>query len=250
MLGGNDIGPRGEFQLLFVSAMLLVGAIINSIIFGNMAVVLQAMNKKSTMLQDKLEAANEAMKNLKIPEKLKIEVDGFLSHAQSGLDSQKELDDFLKMLSPSLNKKVAAYIFHEAIVSNKLFHGQADTIRMILQYVETKLFLPECEIIRQNDEGKSMYFLARGECDIYIKDTNKDEQFVKTLESPDYFGEVSLIKNCKRTSTVISRSYVTLAELSKESFQLILDSNPELFKIFERNIRNNYNDKWKKFVKR
>jgi ABC-type tungstate transport system substrate-binding protein len=54
MLGGNDIGPKGEFQLIFVSIFLLLGAIINSIIFGNMAVILQSLNRKSTEFQEKL----------------------------------------------------------------------------------------------------------------------------------------------------------------------------------------------------
>ena len=194
MLGGNDIGPRGEFQLLFVSSMLLAGAIINSIIFGNMAVIFQAMSKKSTILQEKLEQANEAMKNLKIPEQLKIEVEGFLSHSQNGLDSQNELDLFLKMLSPSLKKKVSTYIFADVILENPIFENHPDIIKVLLQYIDIKLFLPEAEIIRLNDEGRSMFFLARGECEVYIKDENKNEILTTTLSSPNYFGEVSLIK--------------------------------------------------------
>ena len=250
MLGGNDVGPRGELQLIFVSLMLLVGAIINSIIFGNMAVVLQAMNKKSTMLSEKLEDANEAMKNLNIPEHIKMDVDTFLNHSQSGLDAQQELDKFLKMLSPSLKKKVSAYIFSDVILKNPLFEGCEDATKAIIQYIEIKLFLPEWEIIRQNEEGNSMFFLARGEWDVYITDQVQKEIFANSLSSPDYFGEVALIKECPRTATVVSKSYVTLAELQAKNFEIICEAHPEFYKILEKRIRKRYNDKRKKFIKR
>ena len=65
MLGGNDIGPRGEFQLFFVTIMLLLAAIINANIFGNMAVLIQALNRKVANFQEKMEYASETMKNMK-----------------------------------------------------------------------------------------------------------------------------------------------------------------------------------------
>jgi hypothetical protein len=42
------------------------------------------------------------MKNLKIPQCLKEEVEFYLSSSQSGLDHQEELDSFLIMLYPRL----------------------------------------------------------------------------------------------------------------------------------------------------
>jgi uncharacterized membrane protein YciS (DUF1049 family) len=62
MLGGNDVGPRGEFQLSLVATLLLFGALINAVIFGNMGVMLQSLNRKSSTFQEKLENATEAMK--------------------------------------------------------------------------------------------------------------------------------------------------------------------------------------------
>lgn len=70
MLGGNDVGPRGEFQLHFVSIMLFTGAIINALIFGNMAVMVQSLSRKASLFQEKIENANEAMKNLKMPSQI------------------------------------------------------------------------------------------------------------------------------------------------------------------------------------
>ena len=54
-----------------------------------------------------------------------------------------------------------------------------------------------------------MFFLAKGEMDVYVTDENQIEKYTKTLKSGSYFGEVALLKNCKRTASVISKNYST-----------------------------------------
>jgi hypothetical protein len=39
MLGGNEMGPRTDFEIGFVVFIMLAGAIINANIFGEMAVL-------------------------------------------------------------------------------------------------------------------------------------------------------------------------------------------------------------------
>lgn len=48
MLGGNEMGPRTHFEMGFVAFVMLAGAIINANIFGEMAVLVQMINRKST----------------------------------------------------------------------------------------------------------------------------------------------------------------------------------------------------------
>lgn len=60
-----------------------------------------------------------------------------------------------------------------------------------------------------------MYLIARGECIVNIFD-EKGSLITdyKSLKIRDYFGEISLIYNCKRTATIISKKYSTLAVLT------------------------------------
>ena len=79
LLSGNDVGPRGDFQvsksrrtfqIAFGTACIVMGAMINANIFGNMAVLLQGINRKAAQFQEKLDTANTAMKNMKISDDL------------------------------------------------------------------------------------------------------------------------------------------------------------------------------------
>ena len=70
LLAGNDMSPQGYVQIIFVTILLFAASIINANIFGNIAVLLQQIYRKSSNFQDKLEMATSTMKNINIPEKL------------------------------------------------------------------------------------------------------------------------------------------------------------------------------------
>ena len=218
MLTGNDVGPRGNFQVAFVTASLLLGAIINANIFGNMAVLLQGINRKASRFQDQIDTANTAMKKMKLPEEIQQKVQHFMMFTQSSLDQQKELDAFLDMISPSLRLEVTRHIFGEAIANNDVLRGKADLIEFIVYKLTTLLYLPEDTICKQGDIGAQLFFLAKGECEVWVRDELKKDRRVKLLRRGQLFGEVALIKKCRRTATVKSLNYCTCAALDAEHF--------------------------------
>lgn len=251
MLGGGDVGPRGEFQLLFVAIILIMGAIINANIFGNMAVLYSALNRKAATFQEKMEDANETMKNLKVPDTIQEEVKSYLSYTQSNLDHQNEFNKFLEMLSPSLRIQISKHINYDALISNKLLSGNEEVIQVILSDLTTHLYLPEDEIIRQGDiTADTMYFIAKGSWEVFVIDENSISRSVTLLEKGNYFGEVALLKDCRRTASVISKNYSTWAGVKKASLSELLTKFPNIKDMFSSYITKSYNDKWHKFMKR
>ena len=93
-----------------------------------------------------------------------------------------------------------------------------------------------------------MYFIRNGRYSIHVSDNfitntnlkfddedekNQDENIVSELFDGDHFGEIGLIYETKRTATVRSENYGTLAKLSKSSYQEMMktfDSMSTLFK--------------------
>ena len=78
LLMGNDGFPVGDVQTFFVVFSNTVGAIINANILGNMAVLIQDLNKKNDAFQKKLDRVNTAMQNIRLPADLQSRVVGFL----------------------------------------------------------------------------------------------------------------------------------------------------------------------------
>lgn len=49
LLGGNEMGPRTDLELLVINMLLILCAIINANIFGEMAVLVQSAGRKAQM---------------------------------------------------------------------------------------------------------------------------------------------------------------------------------------------------------
>ncbi|CAI2368538.1 unnamed protein product [Moneuplotes crassus] len=250
MLGGNDIGPRGSFQLAFITSLLFAGAIINANIFGNIAVLLQQLNRKATKFQEKVENANAAMKNLSIPSKIQFEVQRYLDYTQSTSDHQQELKNFLGLIPPSLSELVVKHISEQALNKNEVFQNNSNILDSILTELVPCQYTPEDAIVRQGEKAENIYFLCKGECDVLVTDQSLKESFVKELHQGAYFGEIALLKNCRRTATVKSKNFTTLVSLDSQSFLEMVSVNPDIAESMNKHIKVSYKDRWKKFIKR
>ena len=101
---------------------------------------------------------------------------------QNNLDNQKELDNFMQMISPSLRNKVTKYIFMDAVSANPIFQqGGLDLIDFIINDVTTLLFLPEDNIIRQGQHGDTLFLVAKGDCTVWVKDHMKSQVYLNSL---------------------------------------------------------------------
>lgn len=178
---GNEIGPRGIFQLLYLSVLLLMSAFINATIFGNITVILQVMNRKTAILNEKLDTASSAMMKLQISDPVQNKIKEYLVVTHSSWDQQKNMEEFMQMLSPSLKLEVTREIFDDCILENKVFEKKTEVLEFILQDIVIARFEPEDTICRQGDEGKCIFIIASGSCTVYVYDQFNKESEWNTL---------------------------------------------------------------------
>lgn len=68
-----------------------MGAIVNALFFGELAMIISAMNVKKIRFEEKVETAQSAMKNIKLDPNTQTKVVKYLSLSQRYLDSQFQL---------------------------------------------------------------------------------------------------------------------------------------------------------------
>ena len=64
----------------------------------------------------------------------------------------------------------------------------------------------------------------------------------------DHFGEVSLIYKCKRSASVISRNYNTLAKMTGSRYRELVAEYPEYEIALKKHVRETYDDPKIRFV--
>ncbi len=98
-----------------------------------------------------------------------------------------------------------------------------EEIRRLSERVRIRVFGAGEVVVRQNEEGDSLFIVRRGSLDVRI-----DDAPVGTLREGEIFGEMSLLTGEKRKATVTAASEVRLIEISKEDIEPVIRANPRL----------------------
>lgn len=77
---GTDIAPINTVQTIYSAIVVVFGALFCAFIFGNMASLLSAMNKKEQIFQQELDMAGSTMRALKLPEELQDEIIKYITY--------------------------------------------------------------------------------------------------------------------------------------------------------------------------
>jgi len=72
-------------------------------------------------------------------------------------------------------------------------------------------------IIREGDEGESVFFLYKGDVDI-----TKEGKYLLTLDQPTAFGQNALESNEKRSASIISKGVTKVLVLLKRDYNVII----------------------------
>jgi hypothetical protein len=110
-LGGNEMGPRTNLEIFAMLGILLGLTMYNATIFGEMTVLVSEVNKKAANFQDQVDVANTAMKNMNLPKDAQNDVRTYLITTQGTQHEKKQLEEFMSLISPSLQEQVAVSIF-------------------------------------------------------------------------------------------------------------------------------------------
>ena len=211
-------------------------------------VLVAVINTKTSQFVEKLDTCNTAMKNLKMSMDLQSEVVGYLTYTQAMLDSQRELETFIGLISPSLKEKVIKEIFSDVLSKNKIFKGHDQLIDSLTRKLQTKIYQPEEHIINQGEDADKIYFISNGGAIVYVRNRHGIKKKVNALKNGELFGEVAILNNSKRTATVKANNYSTIAHIEKDVF----------FRLFSKHIpvltalkakRKEYQDEYKLFIK-
>ena len=116
---------------------------------------------------------------------------------------------------------------------------------MLVSKLGTSLNIPEEKVIEQDYDGKekNMYFIGKGDCEVRVRDhLGNEHDNIRVLNEGDHFGEISLVYRCKRSATVISRNYNTLASMEEDRFRELIAEYPEYEIELLKHIRDVYKD--------
>ena len=98
----------------------------------------------------------------------------------------------------------------------------AKSIAELMNFLQAHSYPPHWEVIRAEDLGESMYFIASGEVLI-----ERSESSV-TLHSGDFFGEIAMIDQVPYEFTYSTLAHTKILELSRDDYMRLCRAQPEI----------------------
>ncbi len=96
-----------------------------------------------------------------------------------------------------------------------------------------RVFAPDEAVVRQGQQGKSMFVIHRGTVKVQIREEGAAKT-LQTLREGDFFGEMGLLTGEPRTATVIAEEETEVLEINNVCLKPILEENPDLVTGFSR----------------
>ena len=104
----------------------------------------------------------------------------------------------------------------------------ATAIASVAQLLKPRSVSANQAIVRRGDVAESMYFIMEGEVEVELTPTPV------RLKQGEFFGEIALIQNIRRTATIFSITNCRLLVLEAVDFHRLVDQIPELKDHIER----------------
>ncbi|MFK5938007.1 MAG: cyclic nucleotide-binding domain-containing protein [Sulfurimonas sp.] len=110
------------------------------------------------------------------------------------------------------------YLNDVTIFHNLTFHE----LQLLAESTTLQEFIPKHYIIEQGGVGDTLFIILSGKASV-----QKDGKQINIISNKDYFGDVAILGDIKRTVSVKTISELTALTISKTVFQRFLDENPK-----------------------
>ncbi len=162
-----------------------------------------------------------------------IRTDGDADLLELGRDPLSEIAAALPTVGEALDRYRRERLLQNVLALSPLFRPFSPDQRVqLLHRFEGLEALDGDVLIRQGEEGRGLFIILDGECEVTRADGDIDVT-VATLHTGDLFGEIALIHDVPATATVTAAGPATLLVLDGGHFRKLVESVPDLRAYFE-----------------
>ncbi len=224
-VGYGDLPPTNDAQTLYAIVVMILGVGMYGYVIGNIASLLANIDPVKVRHLEKMEKLTAFMNYRNIPPEMQQRMRDYYSYLWNKRLSYDE-SEVIAGLPPNLGTEISLFLKRDFIQKVPIFQGASEEfIREVALHMKPLVFLPGDYIYKTGEQGRDMYFISRGTLEALSKD---GKTIYTTLTAGDFFGEIALVLNQRRTASVRALSYCDLYRLDKEMFERVLAHYPEI----------------------
>ncbi|RHY96604.1 hypothetical protein DYB26_012721, partial [Aphanomyces astaci] len=234
---GQSMNLHSQDEFVFSITLIFSGALLMAAVFGDVAVLLANFHEKQNEYKKKMESLFACMGTMNLPLDLQNRINEFY---QTMWDVHATLDGQPATLTTELSRNLALEVelFLRMDMINRVPIFRTCSKRVVQEIVmklSMEVFLPGDYVVVRGDVAFEMYFVQTGICEVTnggrdsssmaclamaVTDVD-NESVLRLLRQGDFFGEIALLMQCKRTANVRAKTFAELCVLTRDVFESI-----------------------------
>lgn len=119
----------------------------------------------------------------------------------------------------------------------EIFSGLSDAeLDIIADSCISRSYPKNTVIINEDDFADSLYVIESGRVKVYCSDKNGKEFIMNTMGGGEYFGELALLDDEKRSASVRTLDKSVFLIMYKDEFNKVLDEQPNIARTLIKNL--------------
>ena len=227
-VGYGDMCPSTNKEIEFMILVEIGGAAFYAIIFSNMAVYVASLSAVHERYLEKIQSISEQMRHLDLSLHMQKKVEMYFEYLYLRHKALLDDDDyFFRELPTPLERQITSFL-HSATVSGvHLFSGcTPEFIAELARRLKPLIVTPHQFIVHKGERATCIYFIRRGTVDV-IEDSFAESEKLGELRTGDYFGEMAVLNDARRTCSVRAQGFCDLYIVSSADLHDMLDSFPQ-----------------------
>jgi len=124
-----------------------------------------------------------------------------------------------------------------------LFSGLGeDELQTLFDHAAIRKFPKNTIIIHDGDESDSLYIIVSGKVKVFLTDDQGKEVILNFQEVGEYFGEVALLDQIRRSASVVTLVPSQLLVITRQDFMRCLSMHPEIALRMMKGLTNRLRD--------
>jgi voltage-gated potassium channel len=229
-IGYGDIVPSTTAQMIYVMAVEIIGVAMYGFVIGNVANILSKKDPSKQQYQNNLDSLTSLIKLRKLPVELQKRLRDYYTYIYYQKFGYDEVN-FINHLPKSLASEVSYYIKKDLISRIPIFSGASrEFVEEISLHLKPIVVVPNSFVFKEGDNAEEMYFVVSGKLKVII---DADMKEIAELNDGDFFGEIAIFENIKRTASVKAITYCDLYILTKQQYSKVAVKYPEIARLIE-----------------
>eukprot|EP00756_Hemistasia_phaeocysticola_P047895 Hpha_TRINITY_DN22351_c0_g1::TRINITY_DN22351_c0_g1_i1::g.177861::m.177861 len=233
MTGYSVPYPKSDGQTAVALLTAQVGVFVYAAVLAVVGQLLESLYSRDDTFRQRIDEIYSALAHLRLPPEFRSQVIGFYRtlYQNTGAVTAKEDRDaeLFQDLPEQLRLRIEDRLNSRMISQVPMFartKGDQEAMKFVLELLRPMYVTSEHTVCSIGDEAglDQMFFITKGECGVY----DEEDTQVAVIPAGNYFGELSLFFNVRRTATIRTLSFTQLYVLKASDLEVMVAMYPDM----------------------